>query len=879
MNINELNLQKELKKYFGLDDFRNGQEEIIRSVISGDNTIVVMPTGGGKSLCYQLPAVLMNGTCIVISPLIALMKDQVDSLSKLGIKATFINSSLSSDEVNLRINEAVKGNYKLLYIAPERISTRAFTEALRYMKISFLAVDEAHCISEWGHDFRPSYLDIGTIKTAQGGIKIAAFTATATPEIIDDISELLDISNPRKYIRGFDRPNLSYITEYTESDKLSKVTAILNASPKGAKIIYCGTRNKVDLFEQGLLQSGFSAMGYHAGLTPESRRKVQDRFINSDSPIIIATNAFGMGIDKPNVRAVIHCDLTPTIESYYQEAGRAGRDGAEASCYMLYHESDIELQKYFIDTTYPGKMEILKVYNALYDISSTPAGSKPTGPVYIDESRLSAISSVNISTVGSVLKFLENQNVIRKVFPRGNASVVFTASREQLSAFFEVASLSNRTVLEAILRSVSSDAFNRQAEFNLDALLNSFNLKYKEFTDSIRSLEYLRILKYIPPNTGNSIVFTAERLANERLRFDFSHIDKRREIASLKLGAVMRYTQTPLCKRNYILSYFEDEEYSEYCGKCSSCLSKEKKVFGRKIKPGETQMPVLQAVYYLDTGFGKQTLIDYVSGIKSDAVIGSQLEETEYFGVMQGRGPLLIEEDILKLIHDKYIAYSSSLYPALVITEKGMAFADKSKAVLKRLKYKPVDTGNKTNRELYGRLSALTEELSLKEQVTPASIIEPVSLRALAKAEPVSIEELKHLKHLSHTFIEKFGLYYIDTIKVFRDTKKRHSESETAIPGWVAEAAGELQDGSSVKEISVKHGMEPGTIANEISSLIIKGYNFNIRQLIAPESFDAIETYIRKNPMSKLRDIVRNLDISIDFATLRIIVTQIRKSL
>ncbi len=796
MKSDAIDLRQKLKEHFRLDGFRNSQQEVVNSILSGNNTIVVMPTGGGKSLCYQLPAVLMQGTCIVISPLIALMKDQVDALTRLNISATFINSSLPADEISLRMNNAVRGEYKLLYIAPERITTRAFTEALQYLKVSFLAVDEAHCISEWGHDFRPSYLDIASIRNVKREIKTAAFTATATPDIIEDISGLLGMGNPQRFIRGFDRPNLSYFTEDTKSDKLPRLAEILKKSAKGAKIVYCGTRNKVELFEKGLKNAGIYAMAYHAGMAPEQRRKTQEKFIGSESPVIIATNAFGMGIDKPNVRAVIHTDLTQTLEAYYQEAGRAGRDGAAASCYMLHNESDIDLQNYFINTTYPGKAEILKIYNTIYDISSTPVGSKPAGPLYIDESRLAAVASVSINIVNSVLKFLEKQNIIRKTFPKGNANLMFTATKERMSAFFGEASQANKNILEALLRSVSSDAFNRQVEFRLENLLEKFSLNYKEFNNAVRLLEFLRILKYTPPNSGNSIIINTERLGGSAIPFDFGDLEKRKEIARRKLDTVARYTQTSLCKRNYILSYFEDDEYSGYCGKCSSCLSAGT-VFAPKLKPGRRQKTILQALYHLGRGFGKKTLHHYFSGKQSEIVAGTGLEVTKYFGALDGSDPMKIETDFAQLIHNNYITLSSSLYPTLVLTEKGMALVDKRE---KQFDWKSIADENPGDFDevLYSRLLALTKDIAAKHFTSPDSIAGQRAVRALATKKPVSAEELKKITGLGRQFIGKFGDTYLAAIKDYLGHKPAPPRENTKTAPWAADAARDIQSGMPV---------------------------------------------------------------------------------
>ncbi len=339
-----------LKKNFGYDEFKNGQEDIIDSILSHKDVLGIMPTGGGKSLCYQLPALLFEeGVTLVISPLIALMKDQVDGLVEMGIQATFINSTLSDKEINKRINAIRDGKYKLLYVAPERLLTDIFFNLSKVIKIPFISIDEAHCISQWGHDFRPSYREIPKfISLLEQRPVIAAFTATATETVIDEIKELIGLIKPFELIAGFDRPNLFYKV-IKPNDKFKYVKEYLNGSfTSGSGIIYCSTRKTVESLSHKLSQSGFSVGSYHGGMDSETRNRVQESFMLDNTKIIVATNAFGMGIDKPDVRFVIHYNMPKNMEAYYQEAGRAGRDGKKSDCILMYSPSDIVKQKLII---------------------------------------------------------------------------------------------------------------------------------------------------------------------------------------------------------------------------------------------------------------------------------------------------------------------------------------------------------------------------------------------------------------------------------------------------------------------------------------------------------------------------------------------------
>ncbi|MBU3100119.1 MULTISPECIES: DNA helicase RecQ [Clostridium] len=366
--------QEKLKKYYGYDNFRKGQEDVIESILNGKDTFAVMPTGAGKSVCYQIPALMLEGVTLVISPLISLMKDQVDTLNSIGIAATYINSSLSINEVNERIDKVASGEFKLLYVAPERLESDFFCNMLNRLKISLLAVDEAHCVSQWGHDFRPSYAAISSLidKLSERPI-IAAFTATATQDVRIDVIRLLKLREPDVYVTGFNRENLSF-TVIRGENKRDFVLKYIEDNKDKVGIIYTATRKETNNLYELLHKKGYSVGKYHAGLNDEERKQNQEKFLYDDINIIIATNAFGMGIDKSNVRYVIHYNLTKSMEAYYQEAGRGGRDGEPSECILLFSAADVLLQKFFIEqsTVAPQrKVNEYKKLQAMVDYSHT----------------------------------------------------------------------------------------------------------------------------------------------------------------------------------------------------------------------------------------------------------------------------------------------------------------------------------------------------------------------------------------------------------------------------------------------------------------------------------------------------------------------------
>ena len=409
MDLEALNL-----KHFGHARFRPGQATVIDHVMSGKPALVVMPTGHGKSLCYQLPAVALGGTTLVVSPLIALMKDQVDSLNAKGIAATAINSTLSSEERDARIQGMVAGDYQLVYVAPERFSPR-FMSLLKRTDIRLLAIDEAHCISQWGHDFRPDYLRLGRVRADLGDIPTIALTATATPEVATDILDQLGLANTPRFVTGFDRENLRLETATARSPK-AKHTMLPGLLRQLPALVYCATRKHVEAVTASLCQHGFAAEPYHAGLSHPQRKQVQEDFISGKTPVVVATNAFGMGVDKADIRTIVHFDLPGTLEAYYQEIGRAGRDGKPATAILFDRAADRQLQEFFIQNAHPPAQDVHRVYDVLR--------STRENPVWLRAAEIGEQTGIEERAVQSCLSVLRRHNMVARASSRDPVSGV-----------------------------------------------------------------------------------------------------------------------------------------------------------------------------------------------------------------------------------------------------------------------------------------------------------------------------------------------------------------------------------------------------------------------------------------------------------------------
>lgn len=567
MNI----FHKTLLKHWGYTGFRPLQEDIIKSVYEGNDTLGLMPTGGGKSITFQVPALAMEGICLVITPLIALMKDQVENLKKRNIKAIAIYSGMTKEELDIALDNCIYGDYKFLYLSPERLGTELFKVRLEKMKVSFIAVDESHCISQWGYDFRPSYLKIADIREQLPDIPILALTATATPEVVDDIQEKLKFKTKNVFSKSFERKNLVYLVREVE-DKEKHLFKIVD-NIKGTGVIYVRNRKKTKEIAQLLQKHGVTADYYHAGLDSEKRDAKQKAWKDGKCRIIVSTNAFGMGIDKDNVRFVVHIDLPDSLEAYFQEAGRAGRDEKQAFAILLYHKSDKLKLEQRIVRTFPEIDEIKRVYSALGNFFQLPIGAGK-GMVYdFNLADFCERFKFEILRAYNSLKILTREGYIELTEAIDNPSKLhFTVSREDLYKF-QVANVKYDNFIKFLLRTYSG-LFNDFVAINEEMIAKKSNVDVELIKEMLQKLNNLNIVRYIPRKKTPLLIFIDERLEDKSLLISKENYEQRKKRFVDRVDAVVNYaTSQTKCRSQILLEYF-GEKNAYRCGQCDICTER-----------------------------------------------------------------------------------------------------------------------------------------------------------------------------------------------------------------------------------------------------------------------------------------------------------------
>ncbi|MBL7698472.1 MAG: RecQ family ATP-dependent DNA helicase [Chitinophagaceae bacterium] len=563
-----------LKDYWGYTGFRPLQEDIINCVLQGDDCLALLPTGGGKSICFQIPAMAKEGLCLVVTPLIALMKDQVENLRRKGITSFAVYSGMTRKEVMATLKTAGNSNCKFLYVSPERLETTMFREFLPSLGVSLIAVDEAHCISQWGYDFRPSYLRIADLRQELPGIPVLALTASATPEVQKDICEKLLFRKFSVFRQSFERPNLSY-SVFNVSGKVNKIIDVLNKVP-GTAIVYCRSRKKTKEISDLLVMKEIAADFYHAGLSQDVRNEKQENWLKDKTRVIVCTNAFGMGIDKPGVRVVIHADVPECLENYYQEAGRAGRDGKRAYAVLLAAEKEVSKLSEIAEIKFPGKEEIRNVYKALMNHLQVPAGSGQGNYYEIDLSKFISDFKLKSNVALSAMKILEQEEVLyfsEQVFIQSKIEVL--ADRRRLLEFEEEQE-KLEPVLKTLLRTYEG-VTDQPVNINERVLAVALKKDITEIVSQLNELHKYGIVSYAPRKEKPQVYLFHNREKAADLYIDMKRLAKRKKQFSERVGVMMKYVQAEKeCRSVIIGNYFGDNNI-QACGICDNCIERRKK--------------------------------------------------------------------------------------------------------------------------------------------------------------------------------------------------------------------------------------------------------------------------------------------------------------
>jgi ATP-dependent DNA helicase RecQ len=762
-----------LKKYFSFDGFLEGQDEVIRRVYEGEDICVVMPTGAGKSLCYQLPALVRPGYSVVISPLIALMKDQVDALQAKGISAEFINSTQTSREQQEIIQRTAAGQIKLLYAAPERMRAQSFRDLLHNCPPTSLVVDEAHCISQWGHDFRPDYTRLGEVAAKFEIPQICAFTATATPRVRDDIKKQLKREDMSVVVTGFARPNLS-LRAVERGSKKAKLDEIRNLiAERKPTIIYCATRKAVDE-----VASELGVRAYHGGMSDRDRNDAQDYFLHDSNPVLAATNAFGMGIDRADIRQVIHYNFPGALEAYYQEVGRAGRDGEQSTCTMLFSWSDRYIHEYLIDMNNPDEQVIRSTWDTLRHLRKT------TGESYF-EMTLSELAEQVPGAKGDqqlsgVMKVLEKDGYIRRGFRQENfGRLGFMLNREELLEVFPEPKTQRAIFIHRVLANLGDAVLNEASvEVSYLQLSAMTGLKHEQL---LRVLGALKddYLDWTPPFAGRGF----EVCLDEDLNIDFSSMRAKRESEASRLDEMISYMKTKTCRQDYMIRYFGQSDSGWRCGTCDNCGPGTADYKATQLSPLEVRhiTRLLQVVKNFSGYLGLTKIAMLASGSRDASIMNSRLKDSDDYACLDMLDQSYLRELLSSLEGKGFVERTKDKYPTLKITDAGLSFLERPKRIdlhmptskeTKRIKRSsqgealkakkpPVATEAK---DLYDALRQMRNELAAKDGVEPWLVLSNASLQAIAEEKPTDLNSFKKLKGIGDYRAARYGKQFLKAL-------------------------------------------------------------------------------------------------------------------
>lgn len=801
---------------FGLQQFRPGQRDVVDAIAAGHDVMCVMPTGGGKSLCYQLPSLARPGTTIVVSPLIALMKDQVDSLQSLGIHAKLLNSTLNASEQAEVMQQMSAGKLDLVYVAPERLRNSRFLEAVASANVTLLAVDEAHCVSEWGHDFRPDYSRLGRFRDRYlSNVQTIALTATATPTVRQDIVDLLHLRNPKTFVTGFARTNLRFSVMHSKGDR-EKDEQLLNYLRKrdGAGIIYAATRKRCEELASWLPEKTRRPIGaYHAGLEPAQRQRVQDDFMSGKLSAIVATNAFGMGIDKSDIRYVVHYNMPGTLEAYYQEAGRAGRDGAESDCVMLFSYNDRYIQEFFIENRYPSKETVSKVYEFLLSREEDPI------ELTLEQVRVAIGVKDGAEAIGTSQTLLAKAGVLKRLENAANHAIVrIDSGAPTMLDFLPKEAKVRRRVMLAVEKIIGNHR-GEDVYVTPKRLLEMAKVDREQLSRTMRELRRLKGFDYIPPFRGRAVHLVQRDVPFESLEIDFDELARRCQAEHGKLESVIGFARSSGCRQRVILDYFGDPE-SKDCGNCDRC-NPEGNCVAEFVDDAQIQKNfagidrdafvrgvrvVLSGVFRMHGRFGKNLVAQMLCGSKNKKLtqwrlhqlstygLLSVLKQSEVVAVMDAlieRGMLIqtevderrptinisdygtrvmhSKESINDLLDMKFpvakrLAAAAKSLEAADISQKSSSPTEEPESGSESEANSPTDVSQKLITELTHRLRRWRQKHSAALGIPAYRILSNATIERIASSAPQSTDELEQIPGVDAETMEQFGYDLVELV-------------------------------------------------------------------------------------------------------------------
>ncbi len=861
-----MNPQQALKKYFGYSFFKPNQLEIIESILNGNNILAVLPTGAGKSICYQIPSLVSENFSIIVSPLIALMKDQVDALNKVEEIAGFVNSTMDFKEYETALQKVAFGKLKILFVSPERLENREFVKRIEELSPQYLFVDEAHCISEWGHNFRPSYRKIKDFAEYISVKHISAFTATATPEVRDDIVKQLNFKKPKVFVKGFERENL--FINVIKTVKKKETTLSLIKQFETPAIIYTSSRKAAEEIAEYLNMYKVKCKYYHAGLNPEIRIKIQDDFQNGNLKIIAATNAFGMGIDKKDIRLIIHYNTPSSIENFYQEIGRAGRDGKDSYSFLLYEKADMNIHNYFLTNSNPDKQLIQDVYNVICDYGKVPVGSTNEDEIFInfDFIKTCVKRKINRGLLFSTLNTLQSSGYI-KILPRYNkqTTIRINFNPKKLKDFIKKSqNFSIKELLLFIVKKYGGNIFNKSINIEIAKIARELNFNFKLINENFEKLNDLGVITFKKNESGDYVNLAVQRVSADQLRIDYKKINSSFLLGQQKIEKMTGFVFTKECRFKYILNYFGEDTTGYTCGKCDICK------LGHNLSDASSEYVKEIILCAINENNNILSEIELIKLLKGESKY-SQFSKKNFYGSCVNFSKEDLIDTIENLYFDKLLLKPEVSNSKIKITNTGRKAISKVKTELDLIDEE--EDKYDESLELYARLKNVRQAIAKKLLQKPALISPDKTLKEIAELKPANENELMKISGFTKRMFNKCGNDLLEEIATFQKQNKK----DKTVPPSVKETFKLMREGYSLSAISNIRKLTETVISMHIESILDLNPEFEIDRLISKEFINTINHELN-NGFKNIKEIKARLPKEITYPMIRIAAAKFKAS-